>query len=53
MVFHTFSGELMLTLHMPNDTPNERPFFFGLEDTGTALRRHISPSTGHHTPARK
>lgn len=28
MVFRTFSGELMMTVHQPNQTPNERPHFF-------------------------
>ncbi|XID94080.1 glycoside hydrolase family 43 protein [Paenibacillaceae bacterium WGS1546] len=28
MLFETFEGRLMLTLHCPNETPNERPVFF-------------------------
>jgi beta-xylosidase len=27
MVFHTFEGQLMLTVHRPNASPNERPIF--------------------------
>ncbi|MEN8255283.1 MAG: glycoside hydrolase family 43 protein, partial [Verrucomicrobiota bacterium] len=27
MFFRTFDGQLMVTLHYPNDEPNERPFF--------------------------
>ena len=28
MVFRKFTGELMMTVHQPNQTPNERPKFF-------------------------
>jgi beta-xylosidase len=41
MVFHTFEGELMLTLHTPNSTPNERPIFLHVEENDghlTAIR---------------
>ena len=27
MIFRDFSGALYMTLHTPNDTPNERPLF--------------------------
>ncbi len=27
MIFRTFAGELMLALHSPNKTPEERPKF--------------------------
>lgn len=32
MVFRTFDGRLMLTLHRPNKTPDERPLFLPLRD---------------------
>jgi len=32
MVFRTFAGELMLTIHTPNRTPNERPIFLRLTE---------------------
>lgn len=38
MVFQAFDGRLYLTLHTPNDTPNERPIFIELEDTGHSIR---------------
>jgi len=38
MIFKTFDGRLMLTLHQPNNTPNERMALFEVEDTGAALR---------------
>lgn len=35
MVFKTFDNQLMLSLHAPNDTPNERPVFVKLfEENG-------------------
>ena len=38
MIFKAFDGRLMLTLHQPNNTPNERMALFELEDTGDTLR---------------
>ena len=38
MMFKTFDGRLMLTLHQPNNTPNERMALFEVEDTGETLR---------------
>ena len=38
MIFKTFDGRLMLTLHQPNVSPNERMALFEVEDTGVALR---------------
>jgi arabinan endo-1,5-alpha-L-arabinosidase len=38
MIFRTFDGRLMLTLHQPNEFPNERIHLFELEDTGETLR---------------
>ncbi|MGC4073612.1 MAG: glycoside hydrolase family 43 protein [Nibricoccus sp.] len=39
MIFRTFDGRLMLTLHQPNKTPNERAQFFELEETSDGLLR--------------
>lgn len=38
MLFRTFDGKLMLTLHTPNCQPDERPAFYEMEDTGETLR---------------
>ncbi len=40
MLFRTFSGKLMLSLHCPNNQPAERPVFYALEDTGETLKIH-------------
>lgn len=32
MVFRRFDGQLMLAIHSPNDTPNERPLFIAVEE---------------------
>lgn len=32
MLFRTFDGKLMLTLHTPNETPNERPIFLPVRE---------------------
>lgn len=38
MLFHTFEGKLMLTIHKPNQTPNERPIFLEVyEDKGRLI----------------
>jgi hypothetical protein len=34
----TFEGTLMLVLHSPNHSPNERAHLFELEDTGATIR---------------
>lgn len=39
MVFHSFDGHPYLTLHTPNDTPNERAVFVPLDGTG---RPHVA-----------
>ncbi len=39
MVFRTKEGKLMLTIHMPNHTPDERPVFFPLTETREGLKR--------------
>ena len=38
MIFETFDGRLMLTLHQPNAGEQERMKLFELEDTGRTLR---------------
>jgi arabinan endo-1,5-alpha-L-arabinosidase len=38
MIFKSFDGRLYLTLHTPNETPNERPVFIELEDLGHTVR---------------
>ncbi len=38
MVFKTLAGKLMLTIHSPNDTPNERPLFFEVVEVNGSLR---------------
>ena len=38
MLFEATDGRLMLTLHCPNNQPDERPAFFTLEDTGETLK---------------
>lgn len=37
MIFRTLDGELMLTLHQPNDTPNERTVFRRLVESETTV----------------
>ena len=37
MVFRTLEGQLKLTLHSPNDTPNERPMFFDVVEKNDIL----------------
>jgi GH43 family beta-xylosidase len=38
MIFKTFDGKLMLVIHQPNTSPDERARFFELEDTGDTLK---------------
>jgi arabinan endo-1,5-alpha-L-arabinosidase len=38
MIFKTFEGRIMLALHSPNQTPNERPIFFELAEEDGRLR---------------
>lgn len=38
MLFRTFEGQLMMSLHSPNSGPNQRIHFFEMEDTGETLR---------------
>lgn len=39
MIFRTLDGRLMLSIHAPNQTPNERPLFLPIEESGNAFRR--------------
>lgn len=38
MIFKTFEGKIMLSLHTPNSTPNERAVFIELEEDNGILR---------------
>lgn len=38
MIFRTFDGRLLLSIHQPNKTPDERPAFFEIAEHGGALR---------------
>ncbi|MBW7454813.1 glycoside hydrolase family 43 protein [Paenibacillus sepulcri] len=38
MLFRTFEGKLMLTIHTPNKTPLERPIFIEVEESNGKLR---------------
>jgi hypothetical protein len=33
MIFTDLTGQMNLTLHTPNDTPNERPVFIPIKET--------------------
>ncbi|GAF66914.1 putative glycosyltransferase [Bacillus sp. TS-2] len=37
MIFKTLAGELMLTIHSPNKSPNERPIFIKLQEKDSSL----------------
>jgi arabinan endo-1,5-alpha-L-arabinosidase len=37
MVFRTLDNRLLVTFHMPNQSPNERPIFVEVEDTGDSI----------------
>jgi beta-xylosidase len=37
MIFHTFDGQLMLTFHSPNNTPDERPVFIEIKDAAGCI----------------
>jgi len=39
MVFRALDGQLYITLHSPNNHPDERPHFYPLKDTGSRLER--------------
>lgn len=45
MLFRTFEGQLMMSLHSPNSGPEQRIHFFEMEDTGETLRiiRRFAP----------
>ncbi|OMF25906.1 glycoside hydrolase family 43 protein [Paenibacillus sp. FSL H8-0259] len=38
MVFRTFGDKLLLAIHTPNQTPDERPVFLELEESGGVMR---------------
>lgn len=38
MVFRTFGDKLMLAIHIPNQTPDERPVFLELEESNGVMR---------------
>ena len=38
MIFRAFDGRLMMTVHQPNSSPNERPVFIEVTDDGDSLR---------------
>lgn len=38
MIFRKFDGTLMLVLHQPNRSPNERARLLEIEDTGDSIR---------------
>jgi hypothetical protein len=46
MLFSTFDGKLMMTLHSPNSGADQRIHFFEMEDTGETLRivRRFTPA---------
>ena len=46
MIFRALDGRLMLTLHQPNKTPDERMRLFELEDDGVELRLKSASERG-------
>ncbi len=43
MLFRAFDGALMLTLHTPNDSPNERPIFITVREEGGHIYLRDTP----------
>jgi len=43
MIFETFEGNLMLSLHQPNNNPDERPKFFDIFENRGHLNIKITP----------
>jgi beta-xylosidase len=43
MIFRTFEGQLMLTFHRPNNSPQERAVFVELDEIGNEIRLKTSP----------
>jgi len=37
MLFRTFAGQMMLSIHQPNDSPRERPLFLPVREDGDTL----------------
>lgn len=50
MIFRRFDGQLMVSLHSPNRSPDERCRLIEVEDTGETLRPRTGPDT--HAPAK-
>ena len=58
MLFQTFSGQLMMACHCPNDHPRKRILLFEMEETASELRiinevtgnwyNHIAGHAGHY-----
>jgi hypothetical protein len=42
MIFRSFDGQLWLTFHRPNQSPDERPQFFPLVERGSSI--HLADS---------
>ena len=55
MVFKTFEGKLLMTVHQPNQTPNERPKFFPakISDGEILLEKGRGSASGAKAPAKK
>ena len=51
MLFHDFDGRLWLTLHQPNNSPNERPLWLEVMENGDGLHEtwNTSKRTGTMT----
>ncbi len=41
MLFRKWDGQLVLTVHTPNQTPDERPIFIEVEETGDSVQVNI------------
>lgn len=55
MLFRTFDGRLMMSLHSPNQGPGQRIHFLEMEDTGETLRiiREFVPDRDVHLPGER
>ncbi len=47
MLFRGFDGRLWLTLHRPNNTPNERPLWLVVAENGDGLALTEEGETTH------
>jgi beta-xylosidase len=43
MIFRAFDGQTYLSLHLPNDTPNERPCFVAIKECGDCIQILADP----------